>query len=199
MNRPLTIAELARAVEPQALAQQAGSRTFNGPQMIYKPRPQLITAATGVVGGTWTGRVRMPVPDSRCRVKLSVIFYPRQGGAIPVALKESGSIWVAGYEEDTDGVSGSGGMTEPVQDVEGTSDAPTQFPVSAGLAGYSREFVTAADWIEAVITLGGAATILGQWTLQTRIQPDAGALFSWAEWDQIRGNFDPKVYGTGQV
>lgn len=185
--------------DPQALAQEAGSRTFNGPQMIYRSKPQLLTRATGVNGGTWTGVVRLPVPDSRCRVKLSVIFWPASGAAVPAALKQSGSIWVAGYDEDQGGLSGSGGQTAPVQDVEGTSDVPTAFPVSAKLQGYSREFVTAADWLEAVITLHGATTVVGAWTLQTRIQPDAGALFGWQEWDQIRGNFYPTATGQGAV
>ncbi len=185
--------------EQQALAQEAGVREFNGPQMIYRPQPRKLVQAKGLSEASWTGRVRLPVPDSRCRVKLTVVFYPRPGSTIPTQLKQLGSIWVAGYDEDTQGISGSAGQTEPVQDVEGTSDVPTLFPVSAGLAGYSREFVTAADWLEAVITISSNAAVIGQWTLQTRLQPDAGALFSWQEWDQIRRNFDPQAFGQGAV
>ncbi len=194
-----SIEEKARRYDAQSLAQEAGVREFNGPQMIYRPKPKTLVQAKGLSSGTWSGVVRVPVPDSRCRVKLTVVFYPRPGGVIPVALKQIGTIWVAGYDEDTEGISGSAGMTEPVQDVEGTSTAPTLFPVSTGLAGYSREFVTAADWLEAVITIGHSTTVVGTWTLQTRIQPDAGANFGWQEWDQIRRNFGPQAFGSGSV
>ena len=196
--------EVARRFDAQSLAQEAGVREFNGPQMIYRPKPRKLVAATGV-GAGWSGRVRVQVPDSRCRIKLSVIFFPKAGKPIPNALKHIGSIWVAGYDEDTDGISGSAGTTQPVQDVEGseaaagTDPGPTAFPVTQGLAGYSREFVTAADWLEAVVTIGSNALVVGQWVLQTRLQPDAGALFSWQEWDQIRRNFDPQAFGSGRV
>lgn len=200
-----------RRFDAQAEAQAAGVREFNGPQQIYRPKPKRLVQAKGLAEASWTGRVRLPVPDSRCRVKLSVIFYPPAGQPIPDELRQIGSIWVAGYEEDTEAISGSGGTTQPVQNVEGSevfiapsgSDpgdpGPTSFPVTQGLAGYSREFVTAADWLEAVITIESNVAVVGQWVLQTRIQPDAGALFSWQEWDQIRRNFDPQAYGQGAV
>lgn len=192
--------------EAQALAQEAGVREFNGPQMIYRPKPAKLTNARGTFpGGQWIGRVRVPVPDSRCRIKLSVIFFPRAGQPIPNALQGIGTIWVAGYDEDDEGISGSAGTTQPVQDVEGsavlvgTDPGPTPFPKTRGLAGYSREFVTAADWLEAAIVLNSNAAVVGQWVLQTRLQPDAGANFGWQEWDQIRRNFAPQAFGQGSV
>ena len=188
-----------REIERQALGVEAGSRVINGPQMIYKPNPKLLVRATGLASGSWSGQLRMPVPDSRCRVKLSVIFYPRQGQGIPTQLKEIGTIWVAGYEEDSQGFSGNSGSTQPVQDVEGDSATPTLFPVSTGLAGYSREFVTAADWVEAAVTINANAAVIGTWTMQTRIQPDAGAFFTWEEWDQLRRSFQPSAFGSGAV
>jgi hypothetical protein len=176
-------------------ALQAGSLTYNGPRQIYLPKPIILGVSTGREETFLTLHLRVPAPDSRCRIKISVIFFPGQGNAIP-DLANLCTIWVSANEEDTSGISGSAGRSVPVTDVEGTSDTPTQFPVATGLSGYSREFVTAADWLEADVAIGGlAATAGGVWALQTRIQPDA-VTFTWPEWDAIRRLFTPQVSAT---
>jgi hypothetical protein len=172
---------------------QAGELNFNGPRQIYKPKPIILATSSGSAEASISTRIRIPAPDSRCRIKVSVIFFPLAGLPVPDLTLNIGTIWVAAYEEDTDGISGGAGRTVPVTDVEGTSAAPTAFPKSVGLAGYSREFVTAADWLEAVITLNSMDT-QGAWVLQTRIQPDA-VTFTWPEWDAIRRLFDPQNAG----
>lgn len=172
------------------------SLNYNGPCQIFAPQPQII--ATQAVGGgenSLITRVRLPVPDSRTRVKLTVMFVPASGVANPDMTADGDTIWVAAYDEDSTG--GGGGRTVPITDVEGTSALPTSFPVSSGLLGYSREFVTAADWIEAVIHLE-STLVAGAWVLQTRIQPDAVS-FSWDEWDQIRRAFIPEVSVRGTL
>lgn len=168
---------------------------YNGPCQIYEPKPLIIATCAGGGENTLNTRVRLPVPDSRTRVKLTVMFVPTAGIANPDLTGDGDKIWVAAYDEDATG--GGGGRTVPVTDVEGTQAAPTSFPASAGLLGYSREFVTAADWIEAEVTLT-SPPVAGAWTLQTRIQPDAVS-FSWDEWDQIRRAFQPEVTLRGTL
>jgi hypothetical protein len=179
-------------LEPQALAERAGERNFNGPVDFYSPNPIILANAFGNSEQNYTTHVRMRVPDSRVRVKLSVLFYPTAGDR-PADLTEIGTIWVCASEEDKKGISGSGRIV-PVTDLEGTSAAPTAFPKTSGLYGYSREFVTAADWIEADIHLVSNADVIGTWVLQARIQPDA-VTFSWGEWDQIRRLFEIQNLG----
>ncbi len=180
-------------LEPRALAERSGDRNFNGPRNIYRPEPIVLAIANAMTETSYSTVVRMRVPDSRTRVKLSVLFFPTSGG-LPSNLANLGTIWVAAAEEDQKGISGSSGRVIPVTDLAGTSTAPISFPVSDGLYGYSREFVTSADWIEATIAIDGAAGVRGAWVLQARIQPDA-VTFSWDEWDQIRRLFEIQNLG----
>jgi hypothetical protein len=172
---------------------EAGSRTFNGPRQICIPQPIILASNSGAGEESFTTTVKLPVPSSQTRVKLSVIFYPTSGELGDI--HGAGSIWVAAAEEDFKGISGSGGRLIPVTDVEGSSAAPTSFPATNGLGGYSREFVTSADWLQAVISLtsigGGLA---GVWVLQTSLQPDA-VTFDWQSWEQIRRLFVPQLIG----
>ncbi len=174
-------------------ALEGGSLTFNGPRQIHIPKPIILASNSGGGEGSFTATLKLPVPSSQTREKLSVIFYPTSGALGDISGR--GTIWVSAAEEDTGGISGSGGRLIPVTDVEGTSTAPTSFPATNGLGGYSREFVTAADWLQAVITLtsigGGVA---GYWVLQTSIQPDA-VTFDWNSWDAIRRLFVPQLVG----
>jgi len=172
---------------------EAGMRTFNGPRQLYVPQPIPICSNAGGGEGSFSTIVRVPVPSSQTRVKLSVIYFPTSGD--PGDLSGFGNIWVAAAEEDIKGMSGSSGRIVPVTDVEGTSAAPTSFPATNGLSGYSREFVTSADWLQAVITLnsiGGGR--VGNWVLQTSIQPEA-IRFDWESWEQIRRLFVPQLVG----
>jgi hypothetical protein len=175
--------------DPQALALESGSRTFNGPRQIYIPPTLLLGPNQGGESGAATYFIRVPTPDSRCRVKLSIVFFST--GA--PGTDAGGTIWIAACEQDQKGVSGSSGKTAPVTNVEGTQAAPTAFP-AAGLQGYSREFVTAADCLEATIAISSGQNTPGYWVLQTRIQPDSVTL-GWEEWDQIRRLFLPQRTG----
>lgn len=176
--------------DPQAKALEAGSLNFNGPRQIYCPPPILLGPQPAAEAIALSAHVRVPTPDSRCRVKLSVVFYP-SSGAVPGGLAGVGTIWLAAYEEDQGGAGGGNGRTVPVANVEGTSAAPTSFPATAGLAGYSREFVTAADYVEAEILINGSGAANGNWVVQTRIQPD-GVTLMWKEWEEIRRLFLPQ-------
>lgn len=171
---------------------QAGSLTYNGPRQIYRPKPIILATSTGL-GKSFTTTVVIPVPSSQTRIKLSVFFANLNGGATAIP----GSIWVSACEEDRSGT--AQGKLFPVTDVEGTQASPTAFPADGGLFGYSRSFVTSADWLQAVITVNSVGEGLsGNWILQTSIQPDA-TTFVWEAWDQIRRAFVPSADGEGSI
>ncbi len=176
-------------------ALEAGSLDFNGPRQIYIPKP--IVVATNSGSGTKTGErtsLLIPVPDAQTRIKFSLMFVP-PAGTVSSNITGSQTIWVSAQEQDQKGQGGGGGGFYPVNDLEGTAAAPTAFPTSSGLAGYSREFVTAADAIGVEITMdsiGGGASKAGVWLAQFRIQPFA-VLFDWESWSQIRRLFDPQM------
>lgn len=169
---------------------------YDGPRQIYAPNPIVVCISNGTNDKPpSTQIVQVPVPDSRTRVKVSLLFVPPAGTTNPV-LAAGNTIWIAATEEDMRG--GGGGRTVPVTDVEGTSAAPTAIPQSTGLLGYSREFVTAADYLQVTATLVTSLNA-GAWVLQTQIQPDAVS-FSWEEWDAIRRDFMPQnLTGKGIV
>jgi hypothetical protein len=171
---------------------QAGSLEYNGPRQFYRPAPIVLAQATGGEESGITVHVRLPVPSSQTRIKLSVVFFPQQGDALG-DISLSGSILVSANEEDQGGAAGSAGRSVPVTYVEQTAGAATPFPLFSGLAGYSREFVTSADWLEADIALARSIQS-GFWVLQTSIQPDS-ITFEWSAWDQIRRAFQPQVSG----
>jgi len=168
----------------------ASRLNYNGPRQIYAPNPIVIANNANGEAHSLDTVIRIPVPDSRTRVKVTVMFVTAAGTAAP-NIVNSQTIWVSATDEDTRG--GGGGRTVPVTDIEGTSAAPTPFPVSSGLLGYSREFVTAADFIEVTLHMNTVAAV-GAWVLQTQIQPDAVS-FSWDEWDAIRREFVPQNLG----
>lgn len=140
-------------------------------------------------GGPYTSTFRVPIPDSRLRVKLSVLFIPGAGGAPNAASLGASTLWL--YEADAD-LSGLSGITIPATDIVGTSAVPLVIPASADLGGYSREFVTAADAIEGVLTSTPGGPMIGTWMLQTRYQPDA-VRFTFEEWDQIKAGCNPQL------
>jgi len=170
----------------------ASRLNYNGPRQIYCPNPILIASVFGTNDKpAISPRIRVPIPDCRCRVKITIMFVPADGTANPNFFGAGNTIWIAAYDENVSG--GGGGRTVPVTDIEGTSAAPTAFPQSSGLLGYSREFVTSADWIEVVLSLGTSASV-GSWVAQTQIQPDVLS-FDWDEWDAIRRAFQPVPAG----
>lgn len=163
---------------------------FNGPRQIYRPKPIILATSNGA-GTTFTTTVVLPVPSSQTRIKLSVFCaFPNINAGV---LPSPGSIWVSACDEDRSGT--ANGSLQPITNLDGTQAAPTVFPASNGLTGYSRSFVTTADWIQAVIGL----TSVGEapscnWILQTSIQPEA-VTFPWKAWDDIRRAFVPQNLG----
>lgn len=175
---------------------QGGTLLFDGPQQLEEPSPIILATNSGAGEAGLTTTVKVPVPSSQTRVKVSIVFYPTSG--VLGDITGFGTVWVSAAEEDKKGIAGSGGRLVPVTDIEGTSTGPTSIPASSGLGGYSREFVTSAKWLQVVIQLSSMATP-GVWVLQASLQPE-GVIFPWPLWDKLRRLFIPQLAGpTGSL
>jgi hypothetical protein len=175
--------------EASALAQRSGNLSINGGRQIFLPPPIIVCTNSGEGATTYNTVVQIPTPDSRCRVKVSILYVPLAGDA-PDDITGFTNIWIAGCDFDQRGVGGGGGRAIPATNVEGTEAAPTAIPKSTGLLGYSREFVTAADCLQVTFSTASMGVGRGAWMLQCRLQPDAVTL-EWKEWELIRALFNP--------
>jgi hypothetical protein len=157
----------------------------------WRPRPMTLVSAT--TNGEHTPQVvfRVPVPDSRLRVKISVLFafVAGQQTSSPDLSPGGATLWLSAADDDD---SGSTGTTLTETNLEGTQAAPTAIPFTPGLVGYSREFITSADYIEGVFKTAHNG-FNGYWVLQLRYQPDTGQRFSTEEWEAIVGYCKPTV------
>lgn len=148
--------------------------------------PQVL-ATFGSIGKNGGATFRVPMPDSRLRVKITILFVPNAGAYPSSGLANTCTLWLCEAEQDISGVSGS---TFPCANIEGTSGTPSQFPVADGLLGYTREFISAADDIEG--TFNCATSLVGNWVLQCRYQPDS-VRFTDAEWQEIASQCNPSL------
>jgi|SRR6516164_2718034 hypothetical protein len=145
------------------------------------PRPIVLATIKAGEGVSKDTNFQVPYPDSRLRCKVSLLFRPLVAGVTSTAL-----LWLAEYDFDD---SGRNGEDVPLVNLAGsTSAAPLSIPFDAGLSGWSREFVSAADYIGGRLTVNDDAD--GDWVLQTRYQPEAVS-FSQEEWDEIRSQCNP--------
>lgn len=149
----------------------------------YIPKPVVVGQVVAGSTGTKKNSVfQVPFPDSRLRVKISLLFKrTNASSSLPGA-----NLWL--YETDVDD-SGMTGDNVPLTNIEGTFAAPTVIPAAVGLLGYSREFVSAADYVEGQLQMTGDGTT-GYWVLQTRYQPQSVS-FSREEWDLITAQCNP--------
>jgi len=92
------------------------------------PWKPLITF-TGAAANGIEKRFIVPVPDSRLRVKVSVLFVPDPGLPPGAGSGANPTIWL--YESDKDR-SGASGINIPCTNIEGTAATPTPF-ATAGL------------------------------------------------------------------
>jgi hypothetical protein len=153
----------------------------------------LVTFGSGS-GGPGAVKFRVPVPDSRLRVKVSLVFVPVQGNNPLTGLALSASIWL--YEVELDAM--GGGAYIPCVNILGTQAAPLLIPTANPLQGYSQEFITAADALEGEFIATSGGPIVGTWVLQTRYQPDS-VRFTKQEWDELAADCTPRVLGPALV
>lgn len=160
-----------------------GSQNPNWQRWIPKEKAvgQIIAGSTGAKK---TSVFRVPFPDSRLRVKISLLFKRTDNS---ITNLPGASLWLAEADIDQSGMQGD---NVPLVNVEGTLAAPTIIPKAPGLLGYSREFVSAADYIEGQLIMTGDGTV-GYWVLQTRYQPQSVS-FSPEEWGLITAQCNPE-------
>jgi hypothetical protein len=176
-------------------AVNTGRNSRGGGLQKFRPTGQpILTFIANGVPITKTAHFLVPIPDSRLRVKIGVLFIPTMGD-IPAVPADSGSATLWLYEEDIDEM--FSGNDIPTNNIEGSATTPTPIPlVTAGSAnklyGYSREFWSAADYIKGELTSSNNLTG-GSWTLQCSCQPDTGQRFTDEEWQQVTSAFSPRV------
>lgn len=155
----------------------------------YIPRSiPLVQTGGSNSGATATINFMVPVPDSRLRVKISLIFIraPGSGGATNCPPS---TLWIS--ENDVEDAGFNGGQI-PLVNIEGTAAAPTAIPIDAGglgLFGYSREFFTAADYLQGQLVVTNNS-VQGYWVLQTRYQPQVVGMRD-SEWETIINQCNP--------
>lgn len=160
---------------------------YNGKRQILIPQPIILGTNVGAESPPAAVEFRVQIPDSRLRVKTSVIFVPRNP-VFPVDI--SGFAATLFLAEEDECYSGAfSGYAPLVAIIPGTTiAAPLALP-AGGLMGYSIESTTAADAIHGWLTWqpNGGAALVGDWALQTRYQPDGQRLpdEDWAETRQL--------------
>lgn len=148
-----------------------------------KPLASIAASSSTVVAVPFS----VPIPDSRFRVKVSLLFALNSnsiGDAAPAA-----TLWL--YEADDNDYGGVMGEV-PLVNLVGTKAVPVSIPLAGdvNLYGWSREFVTAADYINGILTVQGNGGTVGTWVLQARYQPNAVSLAP-DEWDLITSQCNP--------
>ncbi len=159
----------------------ANARALGDRRQLWTPQPIVIANVSGVGGHTGDAECRLVLPDSRVRAKVSLLFTPSGAITLPVDCTDQGaSLYMA--EEEFNPVSQ---ISEDSVALVGTHAVFQALPLSPGLAGYSREFVTAADSIHLYLNLnsGEVAPTAGQWIVAARIQPDGQRLPD-EDWDR---------------
>jgi hypothetical protein len=139
---------------------------------------------------------RVPIVDARLRVKVSLLWIMAPGSAFETNITGFADLWLCESDEDPD-LMGSG-RTFPLVNIEGTEAAPTAVPSASPLLGYSREFESAADYIEGKFRILTNVTI-GAWVLRTRYQPAPGQRFTPDEWQQITPLAQPTLFNTPKL
>jgi hypothetical protein len=173
---------------------------YAGPgRQFYVPKPEVLSDITV---GQATAIFRVPMPDSRVRCKVSLVFdrVPTSSNtALPVDITGvNHSIWMCLAEEDFAGrvagpVPTQNIIINPTTGQLVTRAAKLVIPSDAGVMGFSREFVTAGDNLYGELDttgVGGAAN--GRWMLYTRYQPD-GMVLPEDEWQRITAMCVPQV------
>lgn len=138
-------------------------------------------------GATASSAFRIYTPDSRLRVKLTVLFVRDNPAtfASPVSDLDA-TLWIG---EEEHAVFGSGAdlpCTDVLRDSSGNvvhQSAPLAIPEDPGLEGFTTEFVTAADSLVGKFTTGRNGPS-GIWAVQLRFQPDGQRLCD-QDWDFV--------------
>lgn len=157
----------------------------------YDAQPVMLAAMFGV-GLSGSVDFVVPVPSSRLRTKISILYIPAENvpsaNGSNVVISSANTLWLATREPDR---SGRRGTKPAINNLFGTQAAPASIIGDGGVNGFSREFQTAADEIYGRLALA-TATIPGRWMLQASIEPEIGML-PCAVWDRFCAEFVPTL------
>jgi hypothetical protein len=150
------------------------------------PKPIVLARVAGLgTGNVVTSNFQVPMPDSRLRVKISLLFIRAVAGGVTPAA----TLWLFENDDDASGGNGADGEQIALGNIEGTFSAPTAIPAAVGLNGYSREFFTAADYIGGQLRVIDTPAVAGAWVLQARYQPQI--VLGDAEWQIVVSQCSP--------
>jgi hypothetical protein len=175
-------------------------------RQFHAPRPDVLIDT--VLGIQAKALFRVPVPDSRLRVKVAVFFSPVPSsitsGGLPIDIRSQwpSTIWLGLEEIDFAGriagpVPVQNLIVNPTTGLLVTRAAPLTIPSDANVMGYSQEFQTGGDQIvgELVTTFSAPQNQNGRWMLYTRYQPD-GLSMPPDEWESVKKFCTPRVVST---
>lgn len=168
--------------------------SYDGPVQVIETRTQIVALTAGLGDGTNAPAiVRIRNPGGPNRFKLSLAFVPKDSSVVPGGGISNGStIWVHA-DDDMDNAGGSRGPF-PVTDLDGTSALPTAIPQSSGLLGYSREFVTSADYVTGTLRIFDTPTgCPGTWYAKAAMFPAFAYYTSQQAWETLRAMFQLDV------
>lgn len=169
------------------MSENGSPLSFSGRRQLEIGTTNLATLTGGIANGA-TVAFAIRNPDSRCRLKLSIMFVPVGGGAVGNVGAKGLKLWLFAGDKDRSGASGA---IVPITDLDGsTKAAPISIPKSAGLGGYSYEATTAADYLGGEVTIPNQLgdSLAGTLVLQVQLQPDGLRLLE-DEWQEVRSEF----------
>lgn len=157
-----------------------GREAGTSERQIHLPPPEALIEVSPVPTSPdrAAARFEVPTPDSRMRVKISILFVPWGDQTLPVTDLEA-TLYLSSNDFERAGYDGRRiPTTDVLLDVNGDvvhRSAPLVIPEDPDLQGFSQEFVTAGDTIVGELTSGQDGPG-GVWLLQVRYQPDGQRL-----------------------
>jgi hypothetical protein len=181
--------------------QRYGTDAGLGERQIHTPPAEtLIEVRFGATADTVSVGFEVPIPDSRLRVKISVLFVPDSDqdlDADPVT-DLAATLYLGAADYEVAGINGRRVLTTDVlRDADGNvihSSAPLAIPEDPGLSGFSQEFVTSGDTILGTLVSGQNGPS-GRWILQVRYQPEGQRLHE-CDWSNAIRRCNPRREGA---
>ena len=178
--------------------QRYGTDAGLGERQIHVPPAEtLIQVEFGATPETTSVQFEVPTPDSRMRVKLSVLFVRDPDETDPVT-DLGATLYLGAGDYDISGLDGRLSLTTDIlRDAAGDvvhSSAPLAIPEDPGLTGFSQEFVTSGDTIMGTLGTGQNGPA-GRWILQVRYQPEGQRLHE-CDWSNAIRRCNPRRIGA---
>lgn len=171
------------------------------PQVWYGDRPAITLGKVTYnieSSATATAKFRVFTPDSRLKVKVSVLFVKDSPDDPSPVTAHAATLYLGSEDKDASGKFGGSLLTTDIlRNVDGDvihQSAPLAIPEDAGLAGFSQEFLTSGDSILGILAQGEPLGPSGMWVLQVRYQPDGQRLCD-ADWEWLKRKCHAQALG----